>query len=386
MCLNLQERDVRRADGTVQHLTTRCHVCWQCLRDRKYDLIGRAMAEHLTSSWTTVGTLTYGNDDHYSASEGNLRAKLLHYEDVQTWLKAIRNDLRRQDRETRSDVKSELRYIVAGEYGSTRGRAHFHAVLFGNGHRPRNIVTGKNYMHSWKQRYAPLETVPAGTVGLLWPHGWTFWRDMTTDEGSVMAAVAYVLKYALKDQYGDAENPASSQRLFHHSKYPILGHEYLRQLARRTVEQRLPLHAGPIDIDCVKRVTLSAAADKILCAEYVRYWRECHGSEPMPEGKPDQNNVGRVQAHLDRTAEPPDADMAFRLQRGRLEASQAVRKGKRPLPYMAVTDDRIRSSFLAEWSRVHRFTDHTDDDSEEPPQGSADSASSSDSDLPFGGL
>lgn len=372
MCLNLQNRDVRKSDGTKINITTRCHKCWQCLRDRKYDLIGRAMAEHLTSKWTLVGTLTYGNDDHYSASEGNLRAKVLHYEDVQTWLKAMRNELRRLDRDNGETVKSELRYIACGEYGTAKGRAHFHAVLFGNGHQPRNIVAGKNYMHSWKHQYAPLQSVPTGTAGLLWPHGWTFWRDISADEGSVLAGVSYVLKYALKDQYGDTSNPASSQRLFHHSKYPILGHEYLRGLARRAVDAYLPLHAGGVDIDTVKGVELSPAADDVFCGEYVRYWRERHGNMPWPEGKPDMNNRGRVQKYLDRRLPPADHDLSFRLQRGRLEAAQAVRKGRKPPPFMAVSDDRIRTDFLATFARHHRFDDDAGDGAAPEPRDGAE--------------
>lgn len=349
MCLN-----PRLLDNGIQ---VDCYKCMSCLTNRKYDLVGRAMAEHLTAKWTLVGTLTYGGDDRYASTVMNMRAKVLHYEDVQTYLKALRNDLRRQDRDQRANAKSSLRYMIAGEYGSAKGRAHWHVVLMGDGNRPRNIVPGKRYMHSWKELFPAMQWVDPDTEGLLWRHGWTQWAEKPISEETLIADLKYNLKYAVKDQYFDGDGSVLKDRVIHQSTNPLLGAEWLKQYAREVVGHGLPLHNGRIDIGPVKAVKLSGAAQSLLCAEYARAWRERYGNDNWPNGVPDRNGVGVMEKWADRNVSAPDPDLAFRLQRGRIEAAQAVRRGKRPQPYMAVTDDRIRTDFLAEWSRVHRFDD-----------------------------
>ena len=60
-----------------------------------------------------VFTLTYS--DEFLPSDG-----LLHYEDVQLWLKRLRRA-----------VNVPIKFFCAGEYGSRFGRPHWHVIIFG---------------------------------------------------------------------------------------------------------------------------------------------------------------------------------------------------------------------------------------------------------------
>lgn len=163
--------------------TTNCRHCWQCRADRVNDYVGRALAEASTSDWTVCLTLTYAPRD-------DLADKILTPTHVQDFIRALR-DLRHYS----------LRYMVIGEYGSMKGRAHFHCLLFGTGPRPVSLDG-----HLW----------PSKTNFDLyqWPHGHVF-ADWDMDE----KAIRYVCKYLLK-------NSDRSKYWFSISKKPPLGEAF----------------------------------------------------------------------------------------------------------------------------------------------------------------
>jgi hypothetical protein len=162
---------------------TNCRQCWQCKSDRVNNYVGRALAETSTSDWTVCLTLTYSHRE-------DLADKVLTPEHVQDFIRALR-DLRHYS----------LRYMVIGEYGKLKGRAHFHIILFGRGPKP---VSSEG------------RTWPSKTNFHLaqWPHGHVY-ADWDMDE----KAVRYVIKYLLK-------NSDRSQYWFSLSKKPPLGHEF----------------------------------------------------------------------------------------------------------------------------------------------------------------
>jgi hypothetical protein len=180
-----------------------CRNCWQCRANRVNDLVGRCIAEQTASAASYAVTLTYAGDGPETA--------MLRYRDVQLMLKQLRWK------------GFSVRYIVAGEFGTKKGRAHWHAVLFfscvgpkgpmpiprrGNG--PWDIQIGRRFQ--WKP----------------WPHGLVFFQQ--PDYGGF----AYCLKYALKDQSG-----AGGAGHLAMSKKPPLGDDYFRRLADQHVEQGL---------------------------------------------------------------------------------------------------------------------------------------------------
>lgn len=227
-----------------------CRNCWQCRANRVNDLVGRCIAEQTTATTALAVTLTYAGDGPETA--------MLRYRDLQLMFKLIRRR------------GYQVRYIVAGEFGSKKGRAHWHAVLFfscvgptgpapipraGNG--PWDITIGQ------RQQWKP------------WPHGLVFFQE--PDHGGF----AYVLKYALKDQA-----PGSKGHLAM-SKKPPLGLGYFQDMAERYVNQALAPQdlfysfANVFDAKRRRRRFLLQGKSRELFLEwFVTRWREVYGTEP----------------------------------------------------------------------------------------------------------
>lgn len=184
-----------------------CRYCWQCRSNRISDLAGRCIAEQRTSSATFAVTLTYRGDVPNAAT--------LVFADVQKFMKKLRK-------------KYDVRYIVAGEYGSKNGRAHWHIVLFFKGafptvvfhpddRKPSDIILPRFDKDPW----ARIEWAP-------WEHGHSYFQQ--PDFG----VFYYAMKYSMKDQ----DDPVSRYHLAM-SKKPPLGDQYFRELAEKYVEQGL---------------------------------------------------------------------------------------------------------------------------------------------------
>lgn len=154
------------------------------------DWVGRCIAESETAGSTRSVTLTYGGGDHP-------RAAVLTPSDIRKYLKRIRR------------AGWRVRFFMAGELGSAKGRAHWHGLLFFEGEAPDRLLG--------QRMSCP-----------FWPHGFSFW-----DEPSV-AAVRYVCKYIQKDR-SDVER----QRYFTSSRRPPIGDAFFRRLAHTYVDQRL---------------------------------------------------------------------------------------------------------------------------------------------------
>ena len=181
-----------------------CRYCWQCRKNRVNDLVGRCIAEQEYSSQTLAVTMTYGGDVKAAAT--------LIYEDFQKFMKRLRK-------------KYSVRYIVAGEYGSKKGRAHWHAILFFRGKAPQikptisdcegdDICLERNL--NWKH----------------WPHGFVLFQQPS------YRAFSYLLKYVLKDQQQQVAVTHLAM-----SKKPPLGFEYVDDYAQRYVDDGLaPQH------------------------------------------------------------------------------------------------------------------------------------------------
>ena len=167
-----------------------CRSCWQCRENRVNDLVGRCIAEtqHCTASYAV--TFTY--------REGEAGAALLLYCDFQLFLKRLRR------------AGYPVRYIVAGEYGTEKGRAHWHAVLFFSDKSPPIVPHTPNDTHEI--------TLDATFHWKFWPHGFVFFQRPSGDS---MASLRYAMKYALKDQH-----QRSSRNHLMMSKKPILGHRF----------------------------------------------------------------------------------------------------------------------------------------------------------------
>lgn len=173
-------------------------MCWQCEENYINDWTGRCLAEAQYSTSTCALTLTYRDQD-------DLSHKVLHPQHFQVFMKRLRND------------GYKVRYLVAGEYGTLRGRAHFHVLLFFYGNAPK--IPNKTNAHI---KY--------------WDKGHVF-ADWSADH----RAVRYVAKYALKNfRYDDEDNPDKDrQAWFSMSKKPLIGAQFFIDRAKEYVKHDL---------------------------------------------------------------------------------------------------------------------------------------------------
>lgn len=176
---------VKLDDGTE----VGCRECWQCRKRRVNDYVGRCIAESKFSKKTYAVTLTYDGNQ-------GVNAVTLIYKDVQDFLKRLRK-------------KHKCRYIVTGEYGSAKGRSHWHIILFFKDSWPE-VTSNKRV--DWK----------------YWKHGFSYFQEPD------WKGFEYCLKYVLKDQTSRQSDSHLAM-----SKKPPLGHEFFQQLAKQHVEQAL---------------------------------------------------------------------------------------------------------------------------------------------------
>lgn len=208
MCINPSFIWVQRGP-TWEQQPVACRQCWRCMKNRVNDYVGRCMAEAATSDRVCALTLTY-------APRQDLADKVLHPRHFQLFVKLLRR---------RGHV---LRYLVAGEYGAMRGRAHFHALLFfrRGENSPSGAVPWWNPHHldnpDSSARFSFQIPQQRNVHVAEWPHGHIF-ADWSANERTVR----YVCKYLL---HGDKNNA-----WFSVSKKPPLGAEWFAAKAASAV-------------------------------------------------------------------------------------------------------------------------------------------------------
>lgn len=183
MCVSLK-RLWKEVAPVPTELLAPCGQCWRCRSNELNDVIGRCLCEAFSADWSLALTLTYRD-------QADLAHKVVRPDHAQDFIRALR------------DRRHVVRYFIAGEYGETKGRAHFHALLFGFG-RPLEGVAQRE--RSWID---------------AWPHGHVF-----GDWGVDRKSARYAVKYLLKDLGGQWDS---------RSKVPVLGTAFAREFAREYV-------------------------------------------------------------------------------------------------------------------------------------------------------
>jgi hypothetical protein len=153
------------------------------------------MAEASTSDWVTTLTLTYEDCDEREADQAH---KIIYPPHFQAFIRSLR------------DANHKIRYLVVGEYGDLKGRAHFHCILFGNG-KELKLPKRKN------------------THTKYWPHGYVYADPSFSEEN-----IRYVVKYMLPWD-------GQEKSWFSISKKPTIGSAYFSKLAKHLISHgRLP--------------------------------------------------------------------------------------------------------------------------------------------------
>lgn len=234
-----------------------CRECKQCRAARRRDVVGRSLAESRQAKATTFVTLTYGHDARYSQRVDHPHANKLEYSDIQKWIKRIRA---RQI--PGSKERYRVRYLVAGEYGPKKGRAHWHVILW------------------WYNAVPEYSTERRWSDDPFWSEGFTQWAGVKDGDSR---AVAYVAKYVSKDGVAD-----DVQTVVHASYRPLVGGEFFRQWAEMHVEAGLPLRQGrKYQLAGVYSrkgrlfdYWMSDAAARLVARCYIEAWAEKYGTHP----------------------------------------------------------------------------------------------------------
>lgn len=229
----------RLPDGTE----VGCRECWQCNSRKTDDWVGRCIAESKTALRTFSISLTYGRDEDNNAD--HIRAAVLTYSDVQKYIKRLRKS------------GYVVRYFAVGEYGSTKGRAHWHLIVF---YYDNAAVIAQRIQHNAEVQAGlkrgsllpvPDAAVPEHEISTRaadgdlrdvrfsdghWEHGHAVWEELLDGyDAGAARAVRYVCKYLLKDADDDAMQMLGPRL----SKKPPLGDQYFRELAQEHARQGL---------------------------------------------------------------------------------------------------------------------------------------------------
>lgn len=159
-----------------------CGQCLGCRQQRSREWANRLMCEAKYHDENWFLTLTYNDDtvpiSEYISEDGEFRQALtLDVKDTQDFWKRLRKEIEPE----------KIRYFLAGEYGDTTARPHYHAIVFGL-HIPDLCYykTVNNYMYFTSQ-----------------------WLNSIWTKGNIIiasvqwASCAYVAQYVTKKLNGD---------------------------------------------------------------------------------------------------------------------------------------------------------------------------------------
>lgn len=217
-----------------------CKHCWRCRAQRKWDYVGRAIAESETCGVENIRcvTLTYGNSDRMSDVPNEFKAVSIVKRDVQLWLKRIR------------EAGYNVRYMIAAEFGPKKARVHWHAILFFYPPKVEFDKEGRPKPPKVKTIVPPVvlnkrlykRDKDDAALESYWDEGLTFWQDFHV--GSAMYALKYMLKSAkLENRLVRSETVKADEEertgWMACSKKPPLGSDYFKQRAEMYVDAGL---------------------------------------------------------------------------------------------------------------------------------------------------
>lgn len=160
--------DVRKSfDGLLLRLP--CGVCVGCQQSRARSWAIRCMHERRMSSESAFVTITY--DDAHLPLGSSLRKS-----DVQLFMKRLRKAR-----------PTGVRYFLAGEYGDTTLRPHYHILLFNASFPDRRF---------YKRSPSGFDLYTSEELRRLWPLGNNYLGEVTA------GSAAYVARYCLKKAFG----------------------------------------------------------------------------------------------------------------------------------------------------------------------------------------
>ena len=161
-----------------RQITLPCGQCVGCRLEKSRQWAVRCMHEAQLHEDNCFITLTY-NDE-------NLPEDLsLNYDHFQTFIKDLRAHFKYHHN------KTGIRFYMAGEYGESFGRPHYHACIFGINFSDRKYH---------KRTPSGFNIYVSKILESLWPYGYSSIGDVTFE------SAAYVARYIMKKQTGTKPN------------------------------------------------------------------------------------------------------------------------------------------------------------------------------------
>jgi len=193
-----------------------CDLCWSCRENYVSDWVGRCLCEAATCETTVTLSLTYANP----GNPQDFSHRIVNPHHFQLGIKRLRN------------AGHKIRYLVAGEYGELKDRAHFHAILFFKSLKNREdafpkLENRKAFAEN-PEIAAPLSRqMPQQEMCHIreWPHG-----HVVADWSCTEKSIRYVCEY-INPKNGNKKNG-----WFQPSKKPPLGWEWFAEKAMRNIE------------------------------------------------------------------------------------------------------------------------------------------------------
>ena len=144
----------QQVSGNAVDMEFPCGRCMPCRINKRREWQLRIMLEQRAHSENFYLTLTY--DDEHLPEGANLQK-----EHLQKYWRRLRKD------------GHTFRYFAAGEYGTKKGRPHYHAIIFSNGgfdYQPQ-LVKGRitksdnHFQHRWMHGHVDVRPIPGSKDG-----------------------------------------------------------------------------------------------------------------------------------------------------------------------------------------------------------------------------
>jgi len=151
---------IQDADGLDRReIYVSCGSCVRCLERRKAEWGFRMAYEMEHSKCAYFVTLTYAPETVPYTNKGH---KTLVPEDLTKFFKRLRQNEKRKKSPTWENVfnnlcpSDKIKYYAAGEYGESRGRPHYHAIIFNASARMIEKSWDKGQVHCVKANEATI--------------------------------------------------------------------------------------------------------------------------------------------------------------------------------------------------------------------------------------
>ncbi len=193
---------------TKEEIKVPCGKCYACRVRNARDWMTRCLFE--ARYWQEICFCTFTYDNAHLPAAGSLCKR-----DLQLFFKRLRKRL-----------DKPIAYLACGEYGSRRGRPHYHALIFG--WCPSDGILVDSRSHGGYSQYDSL------LLNQLWPLGLSRFSICGSDSGQI---AGYVARYAAKKRSSKLleegqikEFILSSRRIeFEDGSHGAIGKRYLNE-------------------------------------------------------------------------------------------------------------------------------------------------------------